>query len=72
MPLPNPCKGDSFFGTLKTECVTSQFQTRAQARRVIFEYIEVFYNRQRLHSALGYLTPAEFEALYSQDIICVH
>jgi transposase InsO family protein len=52
---------ESFFSTLKTECATSQFANRAQARRVIFEYIEVWYNRQRLHSSLGYLSPVEFE-----------
>jgi len=52
---------ESFFSTLKTECTTAQFETRAQARRAIFEYIEVWYNRQRLHSSLGYLSPAEFE-----------
>lgn len=53
---------ESFFGTLKTECVTSQFATHALARTAIFEYIEVWYNRQRLHSTLGYLSPAEFES----------
>lgn len=52
---------ESFFATLKTECVTGLFDTRLQARTVIFEYIEVFYNRQRLHSALGYLSPLQFE-----------
>lgn len=52
---------ESFFSTLKTECATGQFATRAQARTTIFEYIEAWYNRQRLHSALGYLSPAEFE-----------
>jgi putative transposase len=52
---------ESFFGTLKTECVTHQFATQAQARTTIFEYIEVWYNRQRLHSSLGYLSPVEFE-----------
>lgn len=51
---------ESFFGTLKTECVTGQFATRAQARTTIFEYIEVWYNRHRLHSSLGYLSPVEF------------
>jgi transposase InsO family protein len=55
---------ESFIGTLKTECASSQFATRAQARRVLFEYIEVWYNRQRLHSALGYLSPADFEQLH--------
>lgn len=52
---------ESFFGTLKTECVTQQFATYAQARTTIFEYIEVWYNRQRLHSSLGYLSPVDFE-----------
>jgi putative transposase len=52
---------ESFFGTLKTECVTVQFSTHALARTTIFEYIEVWYNRKRLHSTLGYLSPLEFE-----------
>lgn len=52
---------ESFFATLKTECASRPFATRAQARTAIFEYIEVFYNRQRLHSALGYLSPEQFE-----------
>jgi len=52
---------ESFFGTLKTECVTNTFATRSQARTTIFEYIEVWYNRNRLHSALGYCSPVEFE-----------
>lgn len=52
---------ESFFATLKTECVTDLFETRAQARSAIFDYIEVFYNRQRLHSSLGYLSPEQFE-----------
>lgn len=52
---------ESFFATLKTECADHQFATRAQARTAIFEYIEAWYNRQRLHSALGYLSPLEFE-----------
>ena len=52
---------ESFFGTLKAECVTSQFATRDLAHTTIFEYIEVWYNRQRLHSTLGYVSPVEFE-----------
>lgn len=52
---------ESFFGTLKAECVIKQFATHAEARTTIFEYIEVWYNRQRLHSTLGYLSPVEFE-----------
>ena len=55
---------ESFFATLKTECVDQPFATRAQARTAIFEYIEAFYNRQRLHSSLGYLSPERFEQLY--------
>jgi putative transposase len=52
---------ESFFGTLKAECAIQQFATRTQARTTIFEYIEAWYNRQRLHSSLGYLSPVEFE-----------
>jgi putative transposase len=54
---------ESFWSTLKTELVNhEQYATHAQARQSIFEYIEVFYNRQRLHSSLGYLSPEAFEA----------
>src|SRR5689334_4861160 len=55
---------ESFWATLKSECVVQPFATRAQARTAIFEYIEGFYNRQRLHSSLGYLSPDDFEHLY--------
>ncbi len=54
---------ESFWGTLKTELVNHErYETRDQARASIFEYIEVFYNRTRLHSSLGYLSPEQFEA----------
>jgi putative transposase len=53
---------EAFWSTLKMELVYRQsFATRRQARQAIFEYIEVFYNRQRLHSALGYASPSAFE-----------
>ncbi len=52
---------ESFWGTLKTECADRPFVSRAAARQALFEYIEIWYNRQRRHSALGYLSPADFE-----------
>jgi len=58
---------ESFFATLKVELVHDQhFHTRQEAAQAIFYYIEAFYNRRRRHSALGYLSPAEFERLHHQ------
>ena len=52
---------ESFFSSLKRELLDgTPFESRAVARQAIFEYIEVFYNRRRCHSSLGYLTPLEF------------
>lgn len=52
---------ESFFSTLKKELVyLTNFETRQQAATEVFEFIEIFYNRKRLHSALGYLSPLEF------------
>lgn len=57
----NACM-ESFFGTLKQDLIYgNRFKTRAEACHAIFEYIEVFYNRTRLHSALGYMSPVEYE-----------
>jgi transposase InsO family protein len=54
---------ESFFSTLEMELLRhKRFQTRAEAMQEVFIYIEIFYNRQRMHSALGGLSPAEFEA----------
>jgi putative transposase len=55
---------ESFFATLKKEVIHDRrYTTRAEARQDVFEWIEVFYNRQRRHSTLGYRSPAEFEAM---------
>ena len=60
---------ESFFGTLKSEWVYRQtYQTRAQARTDIFYYIEAFYNRQRLHSAIDYCSPEAYERRYYQGV----
>lgn len=55
---------ESFFKTMKVELIYEQqiYRTRQEAMNRIFEYIEVFYNRQRMHSALGYQSPEQFEA----------
>src|SRR6516162_10097874 len=53
---------ESFFGTLKGECVErTSFKTQGQARQTIFEYVECFYNRIRRHSSLGYVSPVAYE-----------
>jgi putative transposase len=55
---------ESFFHTLKTELTHHcKFKTRAEARHVVFEYIEVFYNRIRIHSANDYLSPVDYETI---------
>ncbi len=66
MSRPGDCLdnavAESFFSTLKLELVyRSSWHSRAQARAEVFEYLELFYNRRRSHSALGYCTPVEFE-----------
>jgi len=54
---------ESFFATIKNELIELRsWATVAQVRAAVFEYIEVFYNRRRLHSTLGYLTPAKYES----------
>jgi putative transposase len=56
---------ESFFSTLKTECVHGPFLTHTQARTTLFEYMEVWYNRHRIHSTLGYHSPVDFEQQFS-------
>jgi putative transposase len=54
---------ESFFASLKLELIDRHsWATRTQVRREVFDYVEVFFNRRRLHSSLDYLTPAEYEA----------
>ena len=60
---------ESFFSTLKRELVhRHRFATRDEARAAIFEFIEVFYNRQRRHSTIGMVSPAEFERNYARAL----
>ena len=55
-------KSESFFSTLKNELVHRlEYQTRKEAILSIFEWIEVFYNRKRIHSSIGYQSPVDFE-----------
>jgi len=55
---------ESFYRTLKVELIyQNKYETRRQAQRDIFEYIEIFYNRERLHSSIGYCSPEEYEKL---------
>lgn len=60
---------ESFFATLKLELVyQTRWSSRAEARSAVFEYIELFYNRQRRHSALGYLCPSQFEQRHHEPV----
>jgi transposase InsO family protein len=63
---------ESFFHTLKTELISLEdFDTHEQAQTAVFEYVEVFYNRQRCHSANGYLAPLAYErTLKTSEIFC--
>ena len=58
---------ESFFATLKAE-LGDQFVSRRQAELALIDYIEVFYNRKRLHSSLGYVSPVDAEAAYELEI----
>ncbi|WP_236343045.1 IS3 family transposase, partial [Paenibacillus plantiphilus] len=59
----------SFHSVLKKEFIyCTKFQTKVQAQQEVFEYIELFYNRKRIHGSLGYLSPDRFEAEYYKSI----
>lgn len=57
---------ESWFSTFKSE-LGERFEGYAQAKEKTFDYVEVFYNQQRRHSALGYLSPAEFERFHREQ-----
>jgi transposase InsO family protein len=63
---------ESCIGTLKTECADYRFPSHQYARTQIFAYLEGWYNRQRLHSSLGYLSPDQFEHRFLQDKLSLH
>jgi putative transposase len=61
---------ESFFASLECELLDRHiFRTRSQARTAIFDYLEAFYNTHRRHSALGYLSPAEFERRFNEEMV---
>ena len=60
-PYDNAC-AENFFSCLKCECTSFyHFRTRDEAKLAIFEYIEIYYNRQRRHSALGWISPVTYK-----------
>jgi transposase InsO family protein len=61
---------ESFWGTLKTECASGIFDTLTQARTELFSYVMGFYNSTRLHSALDYVSPCQFEHDYLRSVYC--
>ena len=63
---------ESCIGTLKTECADHQFPSRQIARCELFAYLEGWYNRRRLHSALGYRSPDQFEHQFFEDKLSLH
>ena len=64
---------ESFFHTLKVEKINRhRFKTRDEAKREIFKYIEIYYNRNRMHSSLGYKSPFDYEKNYFPSLVTVH
>ena len=59
-------------GTVKTECADDQFPARQRARLDLFAYLEGWYNRRRLHSALGYVSPDQLEQRFHEDNLLFH
>ncbi|MCR8636786.1 IS3 family transposase, partial [Paenibacillus radicis (ex Xue et al. 2023)] len=61
---------ESFHSVLKKEFIyCTKFRTKAQAQQEMFEYIELFYNRKRIHGSLGYVSPDQYEAMYYKKVV---
>lgn len=61
---------ESFWGRVQTELLNRRkWKTRIELANAIFEYLEIFYNRQRRHSALGFVTPIEYERLHDNTLL---
>ena len=68
VPYDNAC-AETFFSTIKLEMIYHEhYKTRAQAQTAIFEYIEVYYNRQRRNAAIGNISPCEFRRRHYQRL----
>jgi len=66
-PYDNSC-AESFFATIKKECIyRKNYITMEDVKRDMFRYIELFYNRKRMHSILGYLSPVEYRLKYDAE-----
>ena len=64
-PYDNACS-ESFFATAKKECIfLKNYATMNEVKADIFEYVEMFYNRKRMHSSLGYMSPVEYRLAHS-------
>ena len=59
---------ESFISTLKAEMGSPVLPTREAARTAVFDYIEGFYNRRRLHSSIGYMSPADYERAIAEEV----
>lgn len=63
-PFDNACT-ENFYATAKKECIyLKKYATIEEVKKDVYEYVELFYNRKRMHSALGYMSPVEYRLTY--------